>query len=208
MWQCLNNVPRPLSHQHQKLQSSSHCFHCSTTCSPTHTLTHTRSPAHSFSRRLPPPLFLSIPSSTSSSSSSSLHLSTLPYLCHWKDPPPLLFPPASLSPIPFPFRFLSIFHLSLPPSCPLPALTTQPRLICDAACKALYAAICAPFTPPQPEVHRGENPKSIRMLYCQTCHPHPSFFKNSAAAQGLRKGLVFLSLQGSHCMKKRVDVNK
>lgn len=46
---CLATVPRLRSHQHQKLQSSSYCFHCSTTCSPTHSHvhTHTRALTHS-----------------------------------------------------------------------------------------------------------------------------------------------------------------
>lgn len=50
MLRCLAAVPRLRSHQHQKLQSSSYCFHCSTTCSPTHSHvhTHTHARAHSF----------------------------------------------------------------------------------------------------------------------------------------------------------------
>lgn len=49
MLRCLATVPRLRSHQHQKLQSSSYCFHCSTTCSPTHSHvhTHTRALTHS-----------------------------------------------------------------------------------------------------------------------------------------------------------------
>lgn len=141
MLQCLNNVPRPLSHQHKKLQSSSHCFHCSTTCSPIHTHIHTR--AHSFSRWLPPPLFLSIPSS-----SASLHSF---YLCHWKDPPPLPFP--LLSPPLSCFLSISIFHLSLS----TPALTTRPA---DLWCCS-QGAVCSNLCPGP--MHRGQS-KSIHML--------------------------------------------
>lgn len=64
MLRCLATVPRLRSHQHQKLQSSSYCFHCSTTCSPTHSHVHTHTRAHSFcdyphlcfSQSPPPPL--------------------------------------------------------------------------------------------------------------------------------------------------------
>lgn len=95
MLQSLFNVPRPLSHQHQKLQSSTHCFHCSTTCSPIHMHTHTCS------------LILLVTTPTSVSLNPLLLSLHSFYLCHWKDPPPLLsspfYPPA--------LRFLLLFHL-------------------------------------------------------------------------------------------------
>ena len=207
MWQCLNNVPRPLSHQHQKLQSSSHCFHCSTTCSPTHTLTHTRSPAHSFSRRLPPPLFLSIPSSTSSSSSSSssssLHLSTLPYLCHWKDPPPLLSPPRLSLSHPLPLS-LSLHLPSLSP----PLLSTSSSHYSapsDLRCR-LQGAVCSNMCP----LHPPPNPKSIagRIQKASVCftvrpaiHTH-RFLKTAPQLRVSARGLCSWAYKAATAWKK------
>ena len=143
MWQCLNNVPRPLSHQHQKLQSSSHCFHCSTTCSRAHTHTHsvTLSVTTPTSVSLNPlllslsPLFLSLSLKGSPS-------------------PPLLF----TSPFP-------LLSLRLPSLAPL-RHSLLGRLICDAAHKVLYAAICVP-------THKG-NPKASIFL-SERPAPVPSF---------------------------------
>lgn len=148
MLQCRNNVPRLLSHQHQKLRSSSHCFHCSTTCSPVHTHTHTLT--HS--------------------------LYDYPHLCFSQSPPPLplytlsmyfterhppththIFPPLSL-------------HL---PSLPLLQCSLLDRLICDAAHKVLYAAICVPVQ------HIRAIQKQPYVLLSDQ-HPHPC--SNSTAA--------------------------
>lgn len=129
MLQCLNNVPRPLSHQRQKLQSSSHCFHCCSTCSPIHTHTH----AHT--------VILPVTTPTSASLNPLL-LSLSP-----------LFLSRSLKgtpspPFTSPFPLLSLCL----PSHPTLQHSLLGRLICDAAHKVLYAAICAPM-------HKG-NPKA------------------------------------------------
>lgn len=157
MLQCLNNVPPLLSHQHQKLQSSSHCFHCSTTCSPTHT--HTHMLAHSLcdyphlcSSQSPPPL------------------STLSISVTERIPPPLLPLPLSL--------FLSpSLHLPSLPSTP--GLSLLSRLVCDAAHKVPYAAICAAVQ------HIRAIQKHPYALLCNPA-PTPSFKQH----QGLHKAAI------------------
>ena len=170
MWQCLNNVPRPLSHQHQKLQSSSHCFHCSTTCSPTHTNTHANTHTNTHSRSLTHSLgdypHLCFSRSPPPSPPPSLPLSTLSYLCHWKDPPPLLFPPLSL-PSPSPFSPSSI-SLSLPPS----TSSSHYSAPSDLRCRSQGAVCSPPYTAPLPTQspwHEGKIQKaSVRF----TVHTH------------------------------------
>lgn len=130
MLQCLNNVPPLLSHQHQKLQSSSHCFHCSTTCSPTYTHAHTRS------------------------------FCDYPHLCSSQSPPPLPLTTLSISvterttPHPLPFPPLSLF-LSFSPSSisPIHSLVTQPAgLRCCS-----QGAVCSNM---RPGPTRKGNPKA------------------------------------------------
>lgn len=119
MLRCLATVPRLRSHQHQKLQSSSYCFHCSTTCSPTHSHVHTHTRAHSFC--------------------------DYPHLCFSQSPPPPLSTPS----IPVTERIPPYFSFSFSPSLHPPslrstrALTTQPNSRCCS-----QGAVCSSAPPP------------------------------------------------------------
>eukprot|EP00064_Thunnus_orientalis_P003272 superscaffoldBa00000259_g3281 len=68
------------------------------------------------------------------------------------------------------------------------------RLICDAAHKVLYAAICAPSP-----MHKG-NPKAS---ICSTVRPAPPPSFKQRRFSGTPQGSdMFQSLQGCNCMKK------